>query len=593
MKTTNQKLAELRQLMAENNLTAYYINTADPHQSEYIAEHYESRSWLTGFTGSAGYALVTKDEALLWVDGRYFIQAANQIKDSEFKMMKMATSGYPTIEEWLLDNLKAEDILGMNGQMISERFYLNISELLAEKNIKVKANYQLVESIWQDRPSMPSNPAFIHELKYTGKTTSEKITEVREKMEKDGAEAALYAGLNDIAWLHNIRGNDVKNTPVVTAFSLITKTQANLYLDQNKIDAKVRSFLEENGITIKNYKQVYEDLNQLSVNSLVLDKNVINHSLFSEIPDSIKIIEKKDYPYVIKTCLNEVELKNQRNSYIKDSVALTKFIYYIKQNVQSGNLTELSVEKTLHDFRAKQDLFLDESFSTIAAYGPNAAMMHYSASPESYSKIEPEGYLLVDSGGQYLDGTTDITRTISCGKLTEEQIRDYTLSLKSHINLARAKFLHGITGYYLDVLARQPLWQYYMDYKCGTGHGVGYLLGVHEGPQRFNMNYMNVPLEEGMIITNEPGVYKEGKYGIRLENDYVVQKDKQVDTDLFLHFDCLSFVPFDRAAIDTSLLEKYELDWLNAYQKAVFDKVSPSLNDEEKAWLAAETAELK
>ena len=590
---TNQKITKLRQLMTKENLTAYYINTADPHQSEYIAEHYQSRSWFTGFTGSAGYALVTLNEALLWVDGRYFIQAAKEIENSEFKLMKIATSGFPTLEEWLLENLDSGDTLGLNGQLISQKFYQALSEKLLEKNIKIKADFHLVEDIWQHRPSKLTDPVYLHELKYTGLSAAEKIAQVRVKMSKDGAEAALYAGLNDIAWLFNIRGNDVKHTPVAMAFALITQDKALLYIDQNKVNDQVRSVLQENNVTIRDYEQIYLDLKDLSVSTLVLDKSVINHSLYSTIPEKIKIIEKKDYPYLMKACLNEVELKNQRNSYLKDSVALTKFIHYIKQNVESNNLTELSVEKTLHNFRQEQDLFLDESFATIAAYGPNAAMMHYSASQKSHSKIEPKGYLLVDSGGHYLDGTTDVTRTIACGELTTEEIKDYTLTLKAHIGLARAKFLQGVTGYYLDVLARQPLWQHYMDYKSGTGHGVGYLLGVHEGPQRFNMHYANVPLKEGMVITNEPGVYKEGKHGIRLENDYVILKDKKVDTDQFMYLDCLSFVPFDKKAIDTSMLEKFELEWLNDYHQQVYEKISPFLNPAEKSWLKKETAEME
>jgi len=329
---------------------------------------------------------------------------------------------------------------------------------------------------------------------------------------------------------------------VVMSFALITKESAYLYIDKNKVNSEAQEFLEENRVIIKQYEEIHKDLKNLKVNSLVLDKSVINHALFSQIPASIKIKNKTDYPFMMKASLNEVELENQRNSYIRDSVVLTKLIYFIKQNVQSNKLTELNIAEKLYQLRSEQDLFIDESFPTIAAYGPNAAMMHYSASEESHSRIKPEGFLLIDSGGHYYDGTTDITRTISCGTLTDEEKTDYTLTLKAHIRLARAKFLYGATGYYLDALARQPLWQHHMDYKSGTGHAVGYLLGVHEGPQKFSMNYSNIPLEAGMVITNEPGVYKEGKHGIRLENDYVVLKDKQVNSDLFMKLDCLSFV---------------------------------------------------
>jgi len=590
--TTNEKLSKLRDLMKKNNLTAYYINTADPHQSEYIPDHYKIRSWLTGFTGSAGYAVVTQKDALLWVDGRYFIQAEQQIAASEFRMMKMATKGFPTLEEWLLNNLDYGDSLGMNGYLISEGFYRKLKFALSDKKINLQTNHHLVEDIWVDCPPLPNAPVYIHELKYTGKSAARKIQEVRKKMFEDDAEAALYAGLNDIAWLFNIRGNDVLNTPVSMAFALITIDNAYLYIDQKKVSSDVRKFLEENEITLKAYNRIYEDLPNLDVRSIVLNQANINHTLFAQIPASIKIKNKLDYPYLMKAALNDVELENQRNSYLKDSVALTKFIYYIKQNVQSEELNELNAAEKLHNLRTEQDLFIDDSFATIAAYGPNAAMMHYSATENSYSQIEPKGFLLVDSGGHYFDGTTDITRTISCGPLTDEEIKDYTLTLKAHINLARAKFLYGATGYYLDVLARQPLWQNYMDYKSGTGHAVGYLLGVHEGPQRFNMNYVNIPLEHGMVITNEPGVYKENKHGIRIENDYVVLKDKQVDTDLFMKLDCLSFVPLDKDAIDVNLLENYELEWLNNYQATVYEKISPHLKRNEKEWLKTETGKL-
>lgn len=590
--TTNEKLAKLRQKMAQNKLTAYYINTADPHQSEYVADHYKNRAWLTGFTGSAGYALVTADAALLWVDGRYYIQAAKQIAGSGFEMMKMGNSDYPTLNQYLVKTLKAGDSLGVNGEMLSQKAFEDFQALLSPLGVDLKSDLQLVEDIWSDRPPMPQSQVFVHEPQFTGLTAAEKLGQVREKMAEDGVEAALYAGLNDICWLFNIRANDIKNTPVVISYALVSRDGATLYVDQKKLDQKAQKHLAENGIGVKHYAQVFDDLRQVKSKSLVVDKNMVNHKLFAQVPEGVKVLDKTDYPYAIKSCLNPVELKNQRWAYVKDAVALTKFICYVKKNVGKVQLDELKVEEVLHNLRAEQENFLDDSFATIAAYGPNAAMMHYSASPESFSQIQASGFLLVDSGGHYLDGTTDITRTISCGPLTDEEVRDYSLTLKSHINLARAVFLSGATGYYLDVLARQPLWQYHMDYKCGTGHGVGYLLSVHEGPQRFNMTYRPVPLKPGMVITNEPGVYKEGSHGIRLENDYVVAEDQKVGADQYLKLDCLSFVPFDRAAIDTSYLEKYELDWFNAYQAKVCDLLSPYLTESERTWLEGETQPL-
>ena len=585
----NERIDELRKLMKGKGITAYLIPTSDPHQSEYVADYYKGRTWISGFTGSAGTVIITEDEAILWTDGRYFIQAENELSGSEYKLYKMATPGFPTYIEYLSEKLKAGDTLGFDGRLVNQADVEKIEKSI-ENDIKFIDQYDLVGDIWETRPEAPVGDTFIHEAKYTGLTTSEKIQQVRDAMKKKNADYFLLSSLDDIAWLYNIRGKDVPNNPVVISYALVTLVSAFLFVDSRKLNPEVIAHLTDNGVAMANYEAIGEFVHNFEENSKVLlDKSRVNRWIYSAIPSSCKIIDEMNITTVLKGNKNKTEIENQKNAYLKDGVALTKFIYWLDKNVGKIEISELSAEEKLLKFRQEQDLFLEPSFSTIAAYKENAAMMHYSASEGSNAILKPEGLFLVDSGGQYLDGTTDITRTIALGPITEEEKKDYTLTLKGHINLINARFLAGTNGHALDILCRYPLWQEGIDYKCGTGHGIGFLLNVHEGPHRFANVPNNIALEEGMIVTIEPGVYKAGKHGIRIENVVVVEKDIATDSGQFMKFDTLSFVPIDLEGVNSEMLSESEKTWLNNYHRDVYTKLSPYLNEEEKLWLEKET----
>ncbi|NLK02026.1 MAG: aminopeptidase P family protein [Clostridiaceae bacterium] len=593
--TTNEKLKKLRELMSQHNLDAFYVNTADSHQSEYISDHFKTRAWLTGFDGSAGYALVTKDAALLWADGRYFIQAAKQIEGSEFELMKIDIEGFPTLKEYLLDNLPQGGRLGLDGRIVSQAAFEEIAGYLKKKDIELVSNLDLVGDIWTDRPALPKAKAWLHDLKFTGLTAAEKLANVRAKMTKGAYDYALYAGLDDICWLFNFRGGDVPYNPVVLSYALISQDEARLFIDLDKVDQKLRSYMEENGVTLVAYEDLISHLKQLPAGAMVLNRDRIGTAFYTAIPAHMEISSELDYPHMLKAELNEVELANVRNSSLRDSVALTRFIFWVKdQAAQGADLNELNVLDKLYDLRKQGEYFVDISFNPISAYGSNAAMMHYSPTPDNHAKLKPGKLYLIDSGGQYLDGTTDITRTLSLGEVTKAEKYDYTLTLKALINLASQPFLTGTSGHYLDVLARSVMWQHGLDYKCGTGHPFGYLLGVHEGPGRFARVVINLTeLKPGMLMTIEPGVYREGVSGVRIENDFVVMLGEKYDIDQYLYFDNLTFVPLDRELIDPDMLSAKELKWTNDFHAQVLEKVEPLLKDErEKEWLRQTCAPL-
>ncbi|HHV42855.1 MAG TPA: aminopeptidase P family protein [Clostridiaceae bacterium] len=591
---TNEKLRKLRELMSEHNLDAYYVNTADSHQSEYISDYFKTRVWLTGFDGSAGTALVTQDKALLWADGRYFIQAAKQIEGSEFELMKMGIDGVPTLKEYLKDNLPQNGRLGLDGRIVSQGVIIDLEKYLKKKNIEIISDIDLVGDIWTDRPALPSAKAWLHDIKFTGKTAKQKLDAVREKMAKGLYDFALYAGLDDICWLFNFRGGDVPSNPVVLSFALISMDEARLFLDLKKVDDKFRAYMEENGVTLVEYNDLIDHLSALPAGSIVLNRDRIGTTYYQAIPDHVEISSEPDYPHFMKAELNDVELENTRNSSLRDSVALTRFIYWLKdQSAKGADLDELNVLDKVHELRKEGENFVDASFNAISAYGPNAAMMHYSPTPENHAKIKPGNLYLLDSGGQYLDGTTDITRTMSLGEVTKAQQYDYTLTLKALISLASQHFLTGTSGHYLEVLSRGVMWRHGLDYKCGTGHSFGYLLGVHEGPSRFARVVNTTELKPGMLMTIEPGVYREGISGVRIENDVVVQLGEKYDVDQYLFFDNLTFVPMDRELIDTDMLSEEEIKWINDFHAQVLAKVEPLLTDEEeKEWLRETCAPL-
>lgn len=586
----NQRVKELRELMKEKGITAYIINTADPHQSEYVADYYKGRVWISGFTGSAGTVIITEDRAILWTDGRYFIQAEKELEGSEYELFKMGIPGYPTYTQWLKDNLKDGDTIGFDGKVFAQTSVENLEKEFADREIGFIDEYDLVGELWKDRPPLSKGKAFVHEIKYTGKTTIEKLEEVRQALKESNVDYLILGSLDDLAWLYNIRGRDVENNPVVISYGIVSLEGAYLFVDQDKINFDVENHLKENGVEIKNYEDVAQFIGTIEGNARVqLDKNRINRWLYKSIPESCKIVNSVDITTNLKAIKNPTEIENQKNAYIKDGVALVRFLYWLDSNIANTKITELSAEEKLLEFRKEQKDFIEPSFGTISAYGANAAMMHYSADVNSNAEIKEKGLYLVDSGGQYLDGTTDITRTVAVGPITDEEKRDFTLVLKGHINLSNARFLYGATGHSLDVLARYPLWQEAIDYKSGTGHGVGYLLNVHEGPHRISTMPNSVTLEKGMVVSIEPGVYKEGSHGIRIENIVVVEEDIKVGMDQFMKFETLSFVPIDLEAVDVKLLSKEEKVWLNEYHKKVYGKLSPFLNEDEKRWLKNET----
>ncbi len=586
----NERVKRLRDLMRERGIDAYIVNTSDPHQSEYVADHYKGRVWISGFTGSAGTAVITQDEAILWTDGRYFIQAEKELAASEYKLFKIAIPGFPTYTEWLKSNLKDGNNIGFDGKVFAQSSVENLEKEFKGKKIGFIDEFDLVGEVWEDRPKLSTEKAFIHELKYTGKTTKEKIAKVREEMKKHDVRYFILGSLDDIAWLYNIRGYDVSNNPVVISYALISMDKAYLFTDKVKINEEVEGFLRENGVELGEYEEIIDCIKAVDKNSRIyIDKDRTNRWLYKAIPTECKIINGTNITTKLKAIKNSTEIENQRNAYIKDGVALVKFLHWLDKSVGNISITEMSAQERLLEFRKEQDGFIEPSFGTISAYKGNAAMMHYSASESSNAEIKKEGLYLVDSGGQYFDGTTDITRTVAMGPITEEEKKDFTLTLKGHINLSNARFLYGATGHSLDVLARYPLWQEGIDYKCGTGHGIGFLLNVHEGPHRIATVVNSVVLEKGMIVSIEPGVYKAGSHGIRIENIVVVEEDIKTDSGQFMKFETLSFVPIDIEAIDADLLLNRERQWINDYHKEVYNKLSPYLNDEEKLWLKEET----
>ncbi|NFJ51610.1 aminopeptidase P family protein [Clostridium botulinum] len=589
---TFEKIEKLREIMNKENIDYYVVPSGDFHQSEYVAEHFKSRAYITGFTGSAGTALIGREKGILWTDGRYFIQAEQQLKNSGIELYQMRIPGWPTLHEWLMENMKSGETVSFDGRLFSANEYKEFKKIKDKKDINIVMDKDLIEEIWNDKPELPKEKAFLHDIKYCGKSAKEKIEEVRVEMKKIGAESYIISSLDDIAWLYNIRGNDVKDTPVVLAYAVVNEEKATLYIDKNKLSNEDQIKLNNEGIKIDEYNNIFEDVKDIK-NSVILDPNKVSGYIYTLINENVEVIEALNITTKLKAIKNSIEIENLKRCQIKDGVAMVRFLKWLKESVGKENITEVTVADKLLELRSKGDLFVEESFGTIAGYKDHAAMMHYSATDESAYELKPEGILLVDSGGQYLDGTTDITRSFILGKLTDEEKKDFTLVLKSHINLMKAKFLKGTTGSNLDVLARTILWDEGMDYKCGTGHGVGFFLSVHEGPQSIRPIPNTVVLEPGMILTNEPGVYKEGKHGIRTENVMLVTNDIETDEGgEFYKFEVMSYCPIDIEGIDKSLLTEAERKWLDVYHTETYAKLNPYLNDEEKNFLKNATREI-
>ena len=593
-----QRIENIRDLMKEKNIYAYIVPSSDYHQSEYVGDYFKSREFMSGFTGSAGTLIISMDEAGLWTDGRYFIQAENELKDSGIKLFKMGEEGVPTIEEYLLEKLPKNSTLGFDGRVMSVKEGQSLANKLAFKGINIEYKYDLVNDIWEDRCSLPTEKAFLLGTEYSGESFSDKLSRIRAVMKEKKATTHILASLDDIAWLFNIRGRDVKSNPVVLSYAVISIDSVYLFIDKNKIGEDIRAELSKENVQIKGYEEVYEFIKNIDENEVVLiDTSKVNYAIYNNIPSNVQKIEERNPSILFKSIKNEIELKNIRNSHIKDGVAFTKFMYWLKNNIGKIEITEISATQKLEEFRREQDKFIEPSFSTIAAYKDHAAMMHYSATEESNYKLEPRDLFLVDSGGQYFDGTTDITRTIALGPIPENVRKDFTNVVRGMIRLSKAKFLYGCRGYNLDILARGPLWEEGVDYKCGTGHGIGFVLNVHEGPNGFRWKVRediddSCILEEGMVTTNEPGVYVENSHGIRIENEIVVRKAEKNEYGQFMDFEVITFAPIDLDAIDESLILKDEKVYLNNYHKQVYDKISPYLNEEEKQWLNTYTREI-
>lgn len=595
MSQVDERIAQLRDLMKEQEISVYIVPTADDHASEYIGDHYKSRQFITGFTGSAGTAVITQEEVGLWTDGRYFVQAAKQIADSEVKLFPMGEPDVPTVKEYAKKHLPKGGNIGFDGTCMVAKDGEAFAQMAKEKGGCIKADQDLIGKIWEQRPVLSSAPVWVLEQQYAGVSTSDKLSHIREKMQERECDCHLVTSLYDIAWICNLRGDDISHVPVFLSFLLLTPEETILYCFYESWSEDVIEYLKQEGIFVRPYHQIYEDLGALVSfgKGMLLDKSGVNVKLMECLPKDLKVVDAANPSELMRAIKNPVEIANTIEAHIRDGVAVTKFIYELKQQGGREHMTELSAADYLQELRQQQPGYLDLSFDTIAAYGPNAAMMHYSATPDDFSVLKPEGFLLVDSGGQYLGGTTDITRTIVLGPLTDKMKLLYTRVLQGHLRLSRAKFPKGATGQNLDVLARQPLWDMGLDYRCGTGHGVGHLLNVHEGPNSFRWRTLEgqkpQAIVPGMITTNEPGYYEEDGFGIRIENELLCVEGEKTEYGQFYEFQNLTFAPIDLDAVIPELLSEDERTWLNEYHQQVFDKISPYLNEEEKEWLAYET----
>lgn len=572
------------------NIQAFIIPSTDPHLSEYVAPHWKSREWISGFTGSAGTVVITEKKAGLWTDSRYFLQAAEQLQESGIDLYKEMLPETPSITKFLSDELQPGESVGIDGKMFSVEQVESMQAELSAKNIQIVFCPDPMDELWENRPPMPESPAFVYDIKYAGKSCSEKIAAIRTELKKKSAESVMLSALDEIAWTLNLRGNDVHCNPVVVSYLLITEKKAVLFIAPEKVTEEVRNYLEEQQIEIQNYSDTEIYLSDLNSSSILMNPAKTNYSVFSSVNPQCRIIRGEAPVALLKAIRNEQEIKGIHAAMQRDGVALVKFLRWLESAVPSGTETELSIDRKLHAFRATQDLYAGESFDTIAGYKEHGAIVHYSATEESNATLHPKGFLLLDSGAQYLDGTTDITRTIALGELTTEEKTDYTLVLKGHIALAMAVFPSGTRGAQLDVLARMPLWSHKMNFLHGTGHGVGHFLSVHEGPQSIRMNENPIVLQPGMVTSNEPGVYKGGSHGIRTENLTLVCSAGEGLFGKYLKFETITLCPICKKGIIKELLTADEVDWLNNYHQQVYEKLSPKLNEEEKAWLKEATA---
>ncbi len=586
---TSEKIKQLRQQMKKKNINACLIPHSDPHISEYIPDYWKAREWISGFNGSAGTLVVTTEKAALWTDSRYFLQAEQQLDGSGIELCKLGLPETPDIPAWLSMNLKKGSTIGFDGLVLSLSSVRAYMEGFKKMGFGCNPSLDLVSKLWTDRPNLPSNKAFAHESEFSKISVSEKLGAIRKALMVRDATAYLMCALDEICWTFNIRGSDISYNPVVTSYAYIDDDSAILFIDKDKIDSNIEGWLEGEGVTIKDYSKIFKFLSKLGKkDSIIIDPAKTNFSLYAQIPEKTKIIESLGLATEIKSRKYPSEIEGIKLAMVQDGVAMVEFLYWLERNVGKIEMTELSIGDKLFEFRSKRQHFVSESFNSIVGYRDHGAIVHYSASPETNYRIEKDGFLLVDSGGQYLNGTTDITRTVHMGTPSKEEMIDYTLVLKGMIRLALAKFPAGTRGSQLDTLARMALWNNNLNYGHGTGHGVGYFLNVHEGPQQIRPDN-HLPIENGMLISNEPGLYRSGLHGIRIENLIVCTEDETNGYGRFLRFDTLTLCPIDTKPVDVFMLWSDEKEWLNSYHRMVYEKLSPHLDAEHQSWLKDKT----
>lgn len=589
------RLARLRELMKREHLSAFIFPSTDAHQSEYVADHWRGREWISGFNGSAGTAVVTMKSAALWTDSRYFLAAEEQLEDTEYQLMRLKMEGTPTIAEWLgkeLQDVQSPEV-GLDGMVNSYNYVKDLSYSLRKLGgITLRTNLDPLEQIWENRPSLPANPVEIQPLEYAGETLASKVVRIRKSLRELHADGMLVSALDDIAWTLNLRGTDVHCNPVFVSYLLIESDKVSLFVDDNKLSPEVKQYLQDNQVSLYNFNKVEKCLESYSEYNILLDGDETSYYLWKTVKCQEIVAAASPIP-AMKAVKNKAEIEGYRSAMLKDGVAMVKFLKWLKPAVEAGGQTEISIDEKLTSLRAEQKLFRDISFDTIAGYAQHGAIVHYEATPETDVVLKPEGLILIDSGAQYQDGTTDITRTIALGAVSEEMKHIYTLVLKAHIQLELVKFPDGASGTQLDAVGRECMWREGYNFLHGTGHGVGSYLCVHEGPHQIRMEWMPTPLRAGMTLTDEPGLYLAGKFGVRIENTVLISDYMSTEFGKFLQIEPLTLCPIDTTPIDVDMLLPEEIDWLNAYHHSVYEKLSPFLDEEEKIWLENATKPIK
>lgn len=585
----HKRVESLRSFLLDNQLDAFIFPSTDPHQGEYIPDHWKTRAWISGFDGSAGTAVVTREQAALWTDSRYFLAAEEQLKDTPFQLMKEKLQGTPTLTEWLLQTLPEGARVGIDPEVNDYQTYSLWKEALLNKGIQLVLSEDPAASLWDNRPEIPTHPVQIQPLAYCGEDCSSKIRRIRQSIQENQAEALLLSALDEIAWTLNLRGTDIHCNPVFISYLLITQKRVTLFIYPEKIDATVSCYLKENEISLAAYDQVVPELRSLAEESIQMDLSGTNCALVDSLPATTRIINRPSPIALMKAIKNETEIAGFHQVMLRDGVAMVRFLKWLEAEMRQRTVTELCICRQLAAFRAEQEHYKDVSFDTIAAYGAHGAIVHYEPTEESNIALSGQGLLLLDSGAQYLDGTTDLTRTLALGVLSAEEKQDYTLVLKGHIALSRAVFPTGTTGTQLDICARYAMWQKGINYLHGTGHGVGAYLNVHEGPHQIRMNFVPTPLCAGMTVTDEPGIYRADRHGVRIENTLLVVADQETEFGSFLRFEPLTLCPIDTAPIETGLLDETEIEWLNNYHNRVYSSLAPLLDEEHRTWLKEKT----